>query len=215
MAIATSTAIALALAAASAGANYYNTTKTASRQDAALADSIRNQSAKQKEADAKVNAEVTNLEGSSSADEQAKRLSQYMDTLRTSRGKLQAGLTPAVGSAAFKADAAGDANDVLQYSGDTAGLLSRMDAANLQRQGEGFGYGNLATDLGLIQRGAQGQNFLDELRIKRAGRRSPWLDALSAGLSGAASGVGGAGAAAGGTSTSVMNPITGAIMYGG
>jgi len=66
----------------------------------------------------------------------------------------------------------------------------------MQRQGEAFGYGHLATDIGLIGRESAGQRFIDELRLNSI-RRSAGMD-LAAGLMGAASGAVGAGASAAG-----------------
>jgi hypothetical protein len=203
--------VGLALAAGGAYVSHENTVDTNRRTDNALAKQILNQSLKQREADRKVNEQVETLEGSTAADERAKRLDDYMQTLRASRGNLESGLTPNIGSSAFRADAANDANDVMQYAGDTAGLMARIDAAGLQRQGEAFGYGNLATDLSLIGREAQGQNWLDELRVKRAARRNAGKDALAAFLGGAGSAVGSAGA---GSSSSMPTGATGTTAFG-
>lgn len=190
MAVATSTLVALGLAAASAGAQYYNTQNTAKKQDNQLADQIRNQSKYQREADAKVSAEVANLKGSTSASEKTQAMQAYMDNLVRNRNKLQTGLTPeAVGSAAFGADKLASAAAVDARAANTANLMARMDAPTMQRQGEGFGFGQLASDLGLVGRKASGDNYLDELRL-RGIRRNAGLD-LAASLMGA-----GAGAAA-------------------
>lgn len=211
--------ISLALAAGGAAVSYNNTRRTARNTDNALADQIRNQSVKQREADAKVNETVGELEGSTAADERTKRLDDYMQTLRTSKGGLESGLTPAIGSAAFRADAAGDAQDVQKYAGDTAGLMARIDSAGLQRQGEAFSYGKLGTDLGLIGREARGRNWLDDLRVRRASQRNAGMDALSALLSGAgsavASGSGGAAGSASASGTSGGNAFFNAGGLGG
>lgn len=211
MAIATTTAIALALAAAAAGTSYYNTQKTTKNADNALALQIRNQGKKQGEADAKVNSEVDKLKASNSADERAKSLAGYLDTLKTGKQQLEAGLTPNYGSAAFQADAAKSAQGVEDFAANRAGLLSRMDAPIDQRRGEGYDYGRLSTDLGLIGREASGQNFLDELNVKRKSQRNAGLDALSALLGGAAGGVAGmgAGAAASPAATGAGNGLYG------
>lgn len=207
--------VGLALAAVGGAVTYENTKSTNRRTDNALADQITNQSIKQREADRKVSDQVKELEGSTSADERTKRLDDYMQTLRASRGNLESGLTPAIGSETFRADAANDAGDVMKYAGDTANLMSRIDAAGLQRQGEAFGYGNLATDLNLIGREAQGQNWLDELRVKRAAQRNAGKDALAAFLGGAGSAVGSAGASsAGGSSGAAGDTAFGYNAYG-
>lgn len=180
------------LATAAAGASTYNTIQTGRRQDSAAASSIRNQSRLQREADARVNEEVQSLEGSTAADERAERLAQYMDTLRAGDASLTAGLTPGVGSDAFREDSAAAADAVRAGAGRTAGLMSRIDAAQMQRQGEAFGYGRLATDVGLIGRRSQGQAFMDDLRM-RSIQRNPWIDAGASVLQGMAGGMGGAG----------------------
>lgn len=207
MAIATSTAIALALAAAAAGGSYYNTQQTAHQQDQAAADSIRNQSKIQKQADADVNDTVTKLAGSNSAAATAQRLNDYMTTLRRSRANTEAGLSPVIGSDTFKTDAAKAANDVSGYAAKTAGLMARMDAPGIQRQQEGFDYGKLSTDLGLVGRQSQGQSFLDQLRLQGI-RRNAKID-LASGLL-----MAGAGAAAGGAGAGLQGAAQGGAGYG-
>jgi hypothetical protein len=197
--IATSTWVALALAAAAAGTQYYNTERTAKRQDSALATQIRNQGKRQSEADAKVAGQVEAMKGSTAEASRRKALDDYTGALQSRKARIESGLTPAIGSDAFKADATQAANDSFAYGTENAGLLSRIDAAGDQRRSEGFGFSNLASDLNLIGRDARGQNFLDELRL-RAIRRNAGLDAAASLMSGAsgammsgASGGGGAG----------------------
>ena len=180
----------LLLTAASAGTSYVNSRNTAKAQDNAAADAIRNQSAKQRQADAKVNEEVGKLQNSSSADEKSKRMADYSAMLRRNKAVQGGGLTPAIGSQTFRNDAAA-ANQQVQSDGlATADLMARMDAPGMQRQGEAFGFGQLATDIGLIKRESSGQSFIDDLRL-RAIRRNPWLDLVAGGLSGAAGAFGG------------------------
>jgi hypothetical protein len=210
MALATSTAIALALAAASAGTSYYNTQRTAKNADQAMATQIRNQGAKQRQADAKVNDEVTKLGQSTAEKSRREGLDSYMQALLAGKSKLHEGLGGDYGSKAFQQGADRANANVDQYAGDTAGLLARMDAPGQQRQDEAFGYGRLATDLGLIGREAQGQNFIDQLLVQRASRRNPWLDALSAGLGGAASaGFGASGGGIGGGVAGTQGGVAG------
>ncbi len=225
MALTTGTALALAAAAGGAGLNYANTTRTANRQDRELAGTIRKQGENQRKADAKVNEQVDKLEGSRSADEKAKRMAEYFTTLTRGRKNIEAGLDGAAGGAAFQDAAAGARKDVADYAGESAGLMAGIDAAGLQRMGEGFDFGRLGTDLDLVRRQSQGEQFLSDLRL-RGIRRNPWMDAgssLLSGLSGAmAGGAGaGAGAAAGGGYTSngaLLAGIlqgSGAGLYGG
>lgn len=198
MAITTGTAIALALAAASAGMQYHNTRQTARRQDQQAAQSIRNQTRIQREADDKVNAKVDELAGSTSRDDRQRAMDSYVAALRRGRGKTQAGFDPGFGSAAFQQGAEEAAQGVETYGLERAGLMSRMDAPTLQRQGEAVATGHLATDISRIGRESSGQRFIDDLRL-RAIRRNAGLD-LAAGLlggaGGAVAGMGGGGAAA-------------------
>lgn len=208
MAYATATYIAIALAAAAAGTSYYNTKTTEKKQDNALADQILNQSKRQKEADGKVNEQVTALQGSTSSDERAKSMDDYMKALTRNRGKIQSGLTDeGIGGQAFNTNVAAANDATMTGATANANLMSRMDAPTMQRQGEAFGFGKLATDLSLIGRQAQGDNYLDELRL-RGIRRNAELD-LASGLMGSASGSV-AGYSGGGGASATANGVYGA-----
>lgn len=206
------TIIELALAAAAAGTEYYNTEQTAKRQDRQAAQSILDQTNIQKKANARVQQTIQQTQASTAADARAQRLSDYMQTLNQAKGRTTAGLTnPVVGGQAFQADSAAAANQAENYGEQTAGLLSRIDAPGVQRQQEGFDYGQLATDLSALQNQSAGQAFLD--KIKQASiRRNAKLD-LAAGLmsaaGGAAGGSGGSGELVGNTTSSGGNTVFG------
>lgn len=209
-------AIPYALLAASAALQYRNTTQTAKRQDAEAAAGIRQQSKKQGEADAKVAEEVQRLAASTAEDERARGLGSFMDTLRRTSGAAGSGLG-GPGGEAFQ-QAAGEAlTGVSDYGRGNADLLSRIDAAQQQRQGEAFGYGRLGTDLGLIGRESAGDAFINQLRLQGI-RRNAGMD-LAAGL--LASGAGSMGGGATGANTlgasrgSLSKSNTGFKNYGG
>lgn len=216
MAIATSTAIALALAAAAAGASYYNTQRTARRQDDAAAAGIRAQSSRQRQADAQVASMIDQQAGSSGADEQASVLDQYMQQVRAAKAGSTTGLSQAgnVSDAARTAEADA-ALGVGQYGQKTAGLLAAMDAPMLSRQNEAVARARGAVDLERIGRFAQGDAFLNQLRLQGV-RRNPWLDAFASFAGGASSGIGagGAGAAANTSGASSFGSGFGAGLYG-
>lgn len=196
MALATGTALALAGTLAASGLQAYNTNRTASRQDASAAQGIRDQSRIQQKADVKVNDEVDKLASSRSGDERAQRLTDYMKTLTTARGKTNAGLENVALGDAFNAAGATAKGDLAASGNRTADLTAGVDAAGLQRQGEANSFGRLATDLGLIGRESSGQRFLTDLRT-RSIRRNPWIDAGASALQGLTSaGLGGGAAAA-------------------
>lgn len=193
MALATSTIVALAAAAAAAGMSAYNTNQTTKRLDGEAAGAINRQGRIQDKADARVNEEVEKLATSRSSDERAKAQGSYMDALRKNRGAINAGLSSTVGGDRFQADQAGAREAVASEAADTAGLMARVDAPGMQRQGEATSFGHLGSDISLIQRESSGQDFIDQIRM-RAIRRNPWIDAGASFLSSYAGGQMGGGA---------------------
>lgn len=187
----------LALTALSAGATYYNTQRTADKQDNALAAQIRQSGERQRQADAKVNDLITQQATSSSADERSGTLDQYMSQLRAQQGNATAGLNQ-VGavSDAYRQSGADASLGVSEYGGKVASLMSRMDAPALQRVNEAIQQGRVAGDIDRIKRFAGGDDYLAQLRLQGI-RRNPWIDAGAQLAGGAARGYGnGAGAAA-------------------
>lgn len=213
MALATSTVVALAAAAAAAGLQYQNTVKTANRADAIAAQGIRDQSKAQQKADVKVNETLEGLEGSTMADEREKRLSEYATTLRNAKAQAEGGLDPSMGGDQFAQDIEAAKGDLAAFGADRAGKLATVDAAGLQRMGEGFSFGRLGTDIGLVQRESSGIDFLTGLRAA-ANRRNPWMDAASTFLGGVATAGAGGALGAGASSAASGASGLGAGMYG-
>lgn len=180
-------ALPLIAMAASAAMQAAESDRVARKQDEQMTQGLLAQSRKQQAADAKVNEQLQRMEGSSSADERTKRLDQYMTTLKRGKAKADGGNLPSIGSEAFKTDSANAQREAASYAGNTAGLMARMDAPTLQRQAEGFEYGRLATDLGLIGRESAGERYINELRMRQI-RRRPEVD-LAAGLLSSAGGM--------------------------
>ena len=183
MAYATSTYIAMAAMAASAAANAVNTRNTARRQDAQAAQGIRSQADIQRRADAKVNEQVAELQGSNAEGDRKQRMADYMAQLTRNRSSIAGGLQPGIGGDAFQSDAQTALEGVDAKAMGDAGLLARMDAAGMQRQREGTAAGHLGTDIGMIGRESRGQQFIDDLRL-RGIRRNGNLD-LASGILGA------------------------------
>lgn len=206
------TIVGLALAALAAGTEYYNAENTAKRQDKQAAQGILNQMQIQKKANQQVQQTVQKVQASNPNDARAQRLADYMKTLNQAKARTTAGLTnPVVGGQAFQADSAAAAQQAQDYGAQTAGLLSRIDAPTVQRQQEGFDYGQLATDLSAIQNQSSGQAFLD--RLKQASiRRNAKLD-LAAGLMSA--GAGAAGSMGSGGGSPYSDTMTGTYNYNG
>lgn len=184
--------IPIALALAGTAVQQAETRRTERKQDEALGQQLIQRGAKQRTADERVGEDVAKLEASRAEDERAQRLGEYMDTLKRGKAQATAGLMPQVGSGVFRDDAARAAADVLAGTEERAGLQARIDAPTLQRQGEAFGYGSLATDLGRIASQVAGQEFINRLRLA-AIRRRPEADLIAGGLSGAGKGMAGSG----------------------
>lgn len=218
MAIATSTAVALALAAAASGASYYNTQQTAKKQDREAAAGIRKQSARQREADGAVDKAIDKQTMSTGADEKAGVLDQYMQQVKAAKAGSLGGLNQAGNLSDAARTAEADASlGVGNFGTKIAGLMAAMDAPQLQRQNEALSRANTAVDLDGIGRNAEGDAFLNQMRMQGI-RRNPYLDAFSSFAGGAAGSVGG-GAGGGGKMTKgtggVPKTKTGANYRGG
>lgn len=189
-------AIPYVIAAAAAGAQIYNTNKTAKRQDAALAEGIRQKSRTQQKADKAISSELTALEGSRSGDEAATTLQQYQQALEGSQNTARAGQAIAGLSSEYDAATAASNKQSGQYVDKIAGLLSQIDAPLQQREGEGFRIGDLTSNLRILGREGEGQDFLSRMRAQGI-RRNPWIDAAAAAANAYASGGMSAGASTG------------------
>ena len=194
----------LSLAGTAVQAN--ETARVQRKEEDTLNQQLIQRGVKQRTADERVDQEVRSLEGSRSDDERVQRLGDYMATLQRGKGMAQAGLTPQVGSSAFQSDAAQAAANVMSGAAQRAGIQARIDAPQLQRQDEAFGYGRAATDLDLIRRESQGDEFVNQLRL-RAIRRRPGMDLLAGGLQGAGNSMAG-GYDGSGIGPVVKQPIT-------
>ena len=196
------TIVGLALAALAAGTEYVNTENTAKRQDKQAAQGILDQMGIQKKANSRVQQTIQQVQGSTAADARAQRLQDYMHTLNQAKARTTAGLTsPVVGGSTFRTDSAAAADQAQNYGDQTAALLSRIDAPTVQRQQEGFDYGQLATDLGAIQNQSASQAFLDKLK-QASIRRNAKMDLAASMMGLAGRAVGGMGTGTGGQSYS-------------
>lgn len=203
--------IPIALAVAGTALQQSENERVIRKQDEATAQGLLSQSKRQQEADRRVNDEVVSLENSGAADERAQRLGQYMTQLQRGRRQAVAGLEAPFGGAAFQADTGAARTGADAAAQTTAGLMSRIDAPQLQRQGEAFGYGRLATDIDMAARESRGQQFIDQMRL-RAIRRRPEMDLLAGGLTAAGGAMGGGGGM--GTIAGAASPQYGANYYG-
>ena len=201
--------IPLAISVAGAAMQQQETDRVLRKQDETLAQGMLSQSRRQQEADSKVNEQIANVEASTADDARAQRLDQYRQALMRGRRQTESAFNSPVGGATFQADSANAARTVGDGAQTTAGLMARMDAPQLQRQGEAFGYGQLASDLGMIGRESAGDQFVNQLRLRQI-RRRPEVDLLAGAMTSTGRAMGGMGS----TPTDSFSPQFGANYYG-
>lgn len=198
------------LAAVGGGATYVSQKQAADKQDDILGAQIRQQSARQDEADKSVNQLLANRTTSDAANERGNASAQYLQQVRAAQGAASNGLRQAGAvSDAYQQQSNDAALGIADYGANVANLMARIDAPQQQRQREAIESAQLGTDLGLIGRRAAADDFLAKLKIQGV-QPNPWL-AIGGSV---ASGLG-QGMAAGGWGTgaaSVSDQATAATM---
>ncbi len=189
--------VATAIAIIGAGVNYHNTEQTKKRQDNELGRQIQQRSARQQDADKEVMDTLADRAGNNGDAARSSMLDQYLNQVRAAQGSATSGLQQVGGVSSAYRQAANDAAlGISDYAGDTANLMSRIDAPMRQRQGEAQQNAQLSTALGLIGSRSASDDFLSQLRLQGI-RRNAGLDAFSqvaSAYAGAAGGGGGGGA---------------------
>lgn len=201
-------AIPLIVMAAGTALQMNETARVERKQEDQQSAALIQREAKQRQADQRVDKELDQVAASTAEDERVERMGEYTAALRRGRTKQNQGLSETIGGQAFQADQSSAQQAVGEYGDTNAGLLSRIDAPTLQRQGEAFGYGRLGSDLNLVGREVQGDEFINQLRL-RAIKRRPAVDFAAGMLSaagGAMGGGGGLGGAASGAAVASQYP---------
>jgi len=205
----------LALAALSTGAGVYNQRLTSRKQDAALAAQIRNQGAKQKEADVKVGQLIGQEKALTPKPQQAAE-EQAMAAVRSANApSATAALNvPGAVSKAYEGAKGNAALGISDYGNTMGDLMARTDAPRQARLDFAKNLGDYSTGIGQISRAARGQQFLDQMRLN-AIRANPWLTATQQIAGAAASSYGGGGGwgsmLGGGTGGAAANDFSGAM----
>lgn len=181
---------ALIVAGVAAGATAYNTYQTNKKTERATVAGIEAQRKREEQADANVQQTLAGLKGSGPEAEKAAAMDAYLSTARAGAPNANAGLTLA-GAAGdrFAEDSEAASKGIMADALSKGALTASIDSARQQRVREGVDFANLGERLGAVKRGAASDNFLSDLRMKRAAQRDPWLDAIgSAGSAYASSG---------------------------
>jgi hypothetical protein len=176
------------LSAVGAGVQADQTNQAAKRQDEIAAQGIRTQSSKQRDADARVSQEVNKLQNSTPEDSQRQATDAFMDQLKRTRAQAHGEGQVGNVSSAYTSDADSAGKAVDQYGKNRASVLGRINAPGLQREQEGISRSRAGTDLGLISRAANGDQFLTELRARQNGV-NPWAMAAGQVIGSAGSGM--------------------------
>ena len=160
----------------------YGANQQARQQDKIAAQGIRNQAARQREADALVNQTIRQQQQSGPEGYQRSALDEYMQQLQRTAGAATQGLNPAGAVSNRFADAAtAAAGDIGDYGTNRAGILSRIEAPMRQRDAEGISFGRLNSDLNPIRMGSQSDEYLNRLRMQNV-RQNPWMGVISGAL---------------------------------
>jgi hypothetical protein len=180
--------IPLAVSAISAGAAAKNQHDTLQRQDNEAAAGIAAQAGRQRQADARVSQEVQALEASSPEAERARATNDFLGQLRQARGAQYNANGVGASSDEFAKDTAAGAGKVVDFGKASADRMARISAPGRQRVNEQVSFGRAAGDVNQIARGAQGDAFLTQLRM-RGIQANPWIGAASQLGQGVASGM--------------------------
>lgn len=172
------TGLEIALIAGSTALGAANNADSQRKQNRIASDSLRRNSELNREAGRRVSDEIQNVK-TSTPDSEASGINQeFMDALR--RAKVADGGDALTGAGSDRF--ADDLDLARTAAGDegkrTAGILSRIDAPQMQRVGESTNVSRAATDLQLIGGRGQSGDFIDQLRMSRAGP-DPGIDALA------------------------------------
>jgi len=153
----------------------YNQQRALREQDRAAAAGILRQQELQRQANARLQQQLADLEQSSPQDERAVSQAQFLEQLRRTRAAREATLMPLAGaSERFAQDLTAGMAENEARAQRIAELMASVDAPVMQRRAESEQFGRLATDIGQIGRASRGEDFLTRLRMS-AIRPNPWI----------------------------------------
>ncbi|GAB3054076.1 hypothetical protein [Stenotrophomonas tumulicola] len=189
--------VATAITLIGAATQQYTQHKANSARDDRLAQQIRTQSANQDRANAAVNDLLTQRATDDGAVQRDATERSFLDQAQAAQLAAGSGLRqPGAVSDAYRTAANDAALGIGDYSRNAASLMARMDAPRQQRRRESLQSGNLATQLGLIGRQSQSDDYLSNLQLQSV-QADPWLSAAGMVAQGVGRGVAGrAGSAA-------------------
>jgi uncharacterized protein YdbL (DUF1318 family) len=184
-------ALPLILLGGSAIVGAINTKRTADKQNAILAESIRKSAEDQRRATAKSQQTMKKFEESGPEPYERDLEATYRSALQRKQQKTFQNLmgprgevSPAM--AALALDSVSSANE---YGGTLKDYFAAIDAAREQRRDEKIDMGDLSSFIEMINRHSAARDNITRMRLDSV-QRDPWLDILSSVMSGGAMGMG-------------------------
>lgn len=172
-------AIPLIISAVSSGAQFLNQRAAQRKQDRILARGVERQQALDREAQARLNQQLGELERSGPEAERRQAQERFMQQLQRTRGAAASGLPTVPGASnRYTADVEAAESGSAAEAADLAGIMSRIDAPTLQRLGETAATGRTGAALREIGDRSRGDQFVTELRA-RSVQPNPWVSLAS------------------------------------
>lgn len=174
----------LIAAAVGTGTSLYAQQDALRRQDRQAAAGIMRNAEIQNRAGARVNQEIQSVSASNPEAERKAANDDFITALQKANLSNGGPSLSGVGGASSRyAEDVGAARTAAGAESRTlAGNLARVDAPQYQRLREGQGAAATASDLGLLEREAGGNDFLTQLRVANQ-RVNPWVSGAGQGLS--------------------------------
>lgn len=155
----------LILTGVSGGATVLNNNAALRRADRETARGIRNNAASQREANDRVNEQISDLAANTGEAERAASLEDFQNALRSGRDATDASLSPVVNASDRFVQGQGDARAAVRTDGEEqAQRLSVIDGILRQRINEGQDIGRTGSDLNRIKGNIDAEQFLSRLR---------------------------------------------------
>lgn len=166
-----------AVSAIGAGTSAVAQGQALKRQDRAVARGITDRANIQRQAGDRVQEQISKVAASNPDAERKAAQDNFMSALRKAKmadGSMDIG-GPGAASSQFATDVSGARANAAQEGAQLSSDIARIDAPAFQRQREAVDVANTGVDLSLLDRNAEGLDFLTQMRAARAGQVDPLL----------------------------------------
>lgn len=211
-------------AGAGQGLKAFNEWQTAEDRDDAIRLAMQNRGRWQDKMDARFMDTVHGQIGQTPEAERIKAMGEFMQAFKTAQPEMAGGAGSPAGSKRAQETAASTSAGLQGFGRREADVTARIAAPQRMRLNQSLENSRTGSDLQLLSRFMEGQDFLDQLRILRKSRANPWMDLAGDLLIGAGQGMGMSGGgtsslgnagAGSGYSAAAQRAGTGNYVYGG